>query len=465
MPDRETTTPRGAWWLLAAGFAATAALGGAAAVVGGGALVAHTEVLALAATAFLAVAGSVGIVVRWAHRRAEEWREAAQRSARRADLLATVAAAGRGMTTADSREVLAAIADAARALGFDAVELSLADSEMQTWRAVERRGLDGADMPEVAAAGEGVCGAVAETRDVVEIADIAVWERALPAQREGGIRTTLGCPVWHGDDLVAVLTVARRDVGGVTPDERESVELLARQAGAALALTHQFSRQRNLERELLRQAASDALTGVANRTRLFERIDDVVVADDAPFAVLFLDLDGFKQVNDRYGHQAGDELLRIIAQRLTRTIRPRDLLGRVGGDEFAIVLLGVGGAEEAVTVAERARETVRQPVRLTVGEAAIDVSIGVAFRAAGDPSDRDRLLSDADAAMYDAKSDPERAIRMGATCAVDLADPPGSGGAHASADAAGGDRRRGDDRTSEAETARASSARVPEAHR
>ncbi|QBI18214.1 GGDEF domain-containing protein [Egibacter rhizosphaerae] len=387
-----------------------------------GILVAQTGVLVAQVVLLVALAGIGGATARHLAGILGARRDAEQQAEHRAELLATVVSAGRGMTTADSGAVLSAVADAAAELGFEAVDLSLYDDGSQRWRAVARRG-DAESLPTTGPAEDGILEAVAASGDVVELEDPSGW--TVPSGRDAGdgvsgMRTVLGCPVWNGDALTAVLTVGTTRSREVSAYERECLELLARQADAALALAQQFLRQRNLERELLRQAATDALTGAANRTRLFERIDDAVVADEAPIAVLFLDLDGFKAVNDRLGHQAGDELLRIIAQRLQRCLRPHDLLGRLGGDEFAVLLTGVADPEAALVVAERIQEAIRQPIALTAGEVELVASVGISYRERGDSNDRERLLSDADTAMYEAKAGSARGIRLGRTCAVAL---------------------------------------------
>jgi len=118
---------------------------------------------------------------------------------------------------------------------------------------------------------------------------------------------------------------------------------------------------------------------------------------------MFLDLDGFKKINDEHGHKAGDEVLVETAQRLLQSVRDDDTVARLGGDEFTVLLRGVHNKDEAVIVAERILAAMRQPVRLSTG---VDVhptpSLGIAL-AADRNTDPHTLLKDADAAMYEAK--------------------------------------------------------------
>jgi diguanylate cyclase (GGDEF)-like protein len=159
--------------------------------------------------------------------------------------------------------------------------------------------------------------------------------------------------------------------------------------------------------QIKHEARTDELTGLANRRSLFERAHRIVDSASAgrPAALLLLDLDGFKEVNDSLGHPAGDDLLRQVGPRLRDALRAGDVLARLGGDEFA-VLLPDTDAEEAQALAHRLRELVRQPftvegIRLHVG-----VSIGVATSPVPAASMQE-LLRCADVAMYDAKSGQE----------------------------------------------------------
>jgi diguanylate cyclase (GGDEF)-like protein len=120
-------------------------------------------------------------------------------------------------------------------------------------------------------------------------------------------------------------------------------------------------------------------------------------------AVLFGDLDGFKAVNDRLGHPAGDELLARVAQRLTTVVRPGDMLCRYGGDEFVLICSGVDDAVGAAAIAERCIEAVGQPFALERGEADISMSIGVALAGTGATTTA-ALFDEADEALYIAKS-------------------------------------------------------------
>jgi diguanylate cyclase (GGDEF)-like protein len=145
-------------------------------------------------------------------------------------------------------------------------------------------------------------------------------------------------------------------------------------------------------------AAHDELTGLPNRRQLLAALDQAL-AERAHLTVLFCDLDGFKPVNDRLGHQAGDELLRVVGQRLRRCVRARDVVGRFGGDEFMIVCVDLppSGAGEVVA---RIRATLAEPVALAGGTAVVGASIGVAVTEGGREYTADSLIAEADRAMY-----------------------------------------------------------------
>jgi diguanylate cyclase (GGDEF)-like protein/PAS domain S-box-containing protein len=158
-----------------------------------------------------------------------------------------------------------------------------------------------------------------------------------------------------------------------------------------------------LQDELVRQAYHDGLTGLANRSLFRDRLEQALTRSaqaGGTVAVLILDLDGFKQVNDTLGHDAGDQLLRIVGERLTETVRPTDTVARFGGDEFAVLL---DDADEtlAVTVARRALARVAEPAVVAGRELQVAASIGIAVHAG--EGGGDELVRDADVAMYAAK--------------------------------------------------------------
>ena len=157
------------------------------------------------------------------------------------------------------------------------------------------------------------------------------------------------------------------------------------------------------ELALAHKALHDPLTGLANRALLLSRLGDMLVTCRAAetVALLFLDLDGFKSVNDSLGHPAGDGLLRVAAARLRAAAREQDLVGRLGGDEFLVCCPGVD-AERAKGIGERLAEALRRPLQVDGLDLQLSVSTGVAVGDAG--STPDDLLRDADAAMYRAKA-------------------------------------------------------------
>ncbi len=165
--------------------------------------------------------------------------------------------------------------------------------------------------------------------------------------------------------------------------------------------------RREAEENLIKNAFHDALTGLPNRFLFFERLSQVVAAarrePDAAFAVLFLDCDRFKLINDSFGHLAGDSLLITLGRRLSQHLRPGDMLARLGGDEFAVLVECPGVPESALTLSERLHEACRQPMQIEGQELFLNVSIGIAIARHGVYQEAHAILRDADIAMYRAK--------------------------------------------------------------
>jgi diguanylate cyclase (GGDEF)-like protein len=187
---------------------------------------------------------------------------------------------------------------------------------------------------------------------------------------------------------------------GTSPQEARLGLGRALAQAAAIALDNA-----RLYEEIRHQAFHDGLTGLANRALFGDRVEHALARSartGSLIAVLFVDLDDFKTVNDRFGHQAGDQLLRSVAERLVAIVRPGDTAARLGGDEFAVLLEDVRGQDEARTVAQRLIEAIRTPTRLGDVDALVGASIGIALSSAGGERAPD-LLRNADFAMYRAK--------------------------------------------------------------
>ena len=241
---------------------------------------------------------------------------------------------------------------------------------------------------------------IAELRAMDPVTPSSIWEEQIASTLEGKPFRDFQYSVRRTDGRIAYFRV-----NGV-PVRAESGELLGFRG---------TTRDRTAEVEAMQtlnfQAMHDTLTGLPNRRSIYATMDRYLDPQKGSLAVLLLDLDGFKLVNDLHGHAAGDELLRLVAARLREAVRPGDLVGRLGGDEFAAILAG-GDQASAQAVGERILASLSLPFTLDGGTTArIGVSIGVALAPdhGGHP---DALMRFADQALYACKHQGGGGLRL-----------------------------------------------------
>jgi diguanylate cyclase (GGDEF)-like protein len=227
-----------------------------------------------------------------------------------------------------------------------------------------------------------------------------------------GTRHLVAVPLLAAGTFLGVATVGWA-ADEVTPHLEGDV--LARLTGVADQASTALEKARLLA-TVRHQASHDALTGLPNRVLFRERLEEALAetGPGARLAVLFCDLDLFKQVNDTLGHAAGDELLRQAAARLRATIRPGDVVGRLSGDEFAVLLPGLAEVSDAAGLAARISECFTQPFRLEGTEVRVGTSVGLAVAHPGGRRTGEELLREADAAMYRHKQRHRPSARDGA---------------------------------------------------
>jgi diguanylate cyclase (GGDEF)-like protein len=250
----------------------------------------------------------------------------------------------------------------------------------------------------LANAGEGICGVDAAGR-------ITFANEAAGRITGLGVDGLLGLDAHDflpdGDDTEREITLPRPD--GTTVRMAYTVSAIAKRRGS-VAVLRDVTRQRDLEYDLRHQALHDVLTGLPNRKLFLDRLEHAMTRSRAAgdcATVLYLDLDGFKKVNDSLGHNAGDALLRTTAERLTGALRAHDTVARLGGDEFAVLLEGAD-QETAERHAQSCLDALTQPFLVHGRKAVVSVSIGVVPRIAA-YTDAEEVLRNADVAMYAAK--------------------------------------------------------------
>jgi diguanylate cyclase (GGDEF)-like protein len=260
-----------------------------------------------------------------------------------------------------------------------------------------RRSPDGGNVPGPPLAGP--WDAVWAGATSVEHENLSKLSSELREQAEKAGYASVACfalhPVLEGR-TDACLVAWSPEAGRLTPFARRAIEQAI--VIASLAILHR-SEQEGLKDAALR----DPLTGLGNRTSFFGALQRVVDSDEQP-AVMYVDLDGFKEVNDRLGHLAGDAVLRVVARRLASIMRPTDDLARLGDDEFAVLCNGAPSAEQMVMIAERVVEQLSRP--LSVGDREtvyVGANVGIAIElGVGTPVDT--ILERADHALEEAKA-------------------------------------------------------------
>ena len=256
--------------------------------------------------------------------------------------------------------------------------------------------------------GEGPCRAAYETGLPVAVPDLRNEDRFptfTPRALDAGLVAVFTFPLREGTTCIGALDLYRQTAGPLDAEAMSAAQTLADVAAAYLSNAQARADLRDSSDRYRESALHDALTGLPNRVLLGQRLDHAVRRahrSGKPLALLFVDLDRFKEVNDVYGHQIGDQLLMGVAERLTALLRPGDTLARLSGDEFVVLCEDLGDASQVEPLAARMGNALTEAFVFSGREVNVTASVGVAFAGSGDDVP-EQLLRDADVAMYQAK--------------------------------------------------------------
>ncbi|OGA25890.1 MAG: hypothetical protein A3I02_01145 [Betaproteobacteria bacterium RIFCSPLOWO2_02_FULL_67_26] len=243
----------------------------------------------------------------------------------------------------------------------------------------------------------------------VWIPDVALESnvRRGPTALKAGLHSTFAFPILIGDEFYGVIEFYGREPRQPELELMQIVRIVGSQIG-------QFMARKSAEQNLRFVASHDPLTGLFNRSIFNERLQQAL-AQAARFertlALLFIDLDGFKLINDTFGHNAGDAMLAELATRLRATLREGDVIGRMGGDEFVVLVEEYTGAAQVAEVAKKVLETVTRPMMLQGRECHVTASLGISTYP-DDGRDAQTLLKNADTAMYLVKQQGKNSFRF-----------------------------------------------------
>ena len=256
--------------------------------------------------------------------------------------------------------------------------------------------------------GQGPCVLAYETGNAVAVPDLTRDERFptfAKAATDAGLAAVFTFPMRGSAGRLGALDLYRDEVGELEPHDMEAAQTLADVAAAYLHNAQARDEARRATDQFRHGALHDPLTGLPNRVLLQQRIEHAAQRAQRSHtnaAVLFVDLDRFKQVNDTHGHQVGDDLLLAVSQRLTHLVRPGDTLARFAGDEFVFLCEDLSKPADVEALARRVDDAFAEPFVLDGIEVAASASVGVAFAGPGEDVS-DELVAQADVAMYQAK--------------------------------------------------------------
>jgi diguanylate cyclase (GGDEF)-like protein len=317
-------------------------------------------------------------------------------------------------STHDMKQMLESILNtAADAVNADAASLWMFTSTRDSLQPTRSVGM-GADQPTAVQIGDGVVGFVAERATPVLLPS-AGGPRS--SRNEPSFPVAIAVPLYSEDRIMAVLATYRHDPEArFTPEDLETVVFLAEQGGVAIENVR-------LHEEAQRLSLTDGLTGTWNRRYFqmqFRQVLATATRFERPFSVLMLDLDHFKQLNDKHGHQRGDAILIEFSQRVKHTLREVDTFARYGGEEF-ICLLSETDSEGATTTGAKIREAIKLQPFGGIGDEPVyvTVSIGIASYPEHGNSFHE-LVETADRALYRAKESGRDRVEVG-----DDPSPPG----------------------------------------
>jgi diguanylate cyclase (GGDEF)-like protein/PAS domain S-box-containing protein len=261
----------------------------------------------------------------------------------------------------------------------------------------------------------GVWADSARSKKPVVINDYATYvdKKGLP-QGHAPLQRMISVPVIEQNEVVMLTGVGNKETPYSELDV-ETIQLLSNEIWR-LVKAQRIQQQIAVQQlELEQMAHYDGLTHLPNRGLFYDRVEQTLLQQKRTpqaLALAFIDLDGFKEVNDRFGHQAGDHLLKVIANRFLESVRDGDTVARLGGDEFTVLLHEAGSAQDVIGIVNRFLEAVKQPVLFNEQTLQVSASIGVCLYYGGGDYSAEKLLQTADQAMYQAKEAGKSRIQL-----------------------------------------------------